>query len=186
MKRFIAIVSLLMIPSLAFCQYFELAPNGMVSSTENEKKFVVLEFPEKNQTELFDLAHSYIVSTFNSAKDVMSESRPNVLSVNAILPCIFKAGFNYDVLVSYKYSFTFKDGRVKVDFDVLSFSLPPQSKNPKFSIGLTASGFGSYGVFKKNGAVASAPTKNAIEDCANGLTKGLADALAEKNTDDDW
>jgi len=67
MKRFIAIVSLLMIPSLAFCQYFELAPNGMVSSTENEKKFVVLEFPEKNQTELFDLAHSYIVSKYSDA-----------------------------------------------------------------------------------------------------------------------
>lgn len=187
MKRFIVgTLLLLMVPSLAFCQYFELTPSGVMSSAGNGKTFVVLEFSEKSQTELFDLAHSYIVSTFNSAKDVMSESRPNVLSVNAILPCVFKAGFNYDVLVNYKYILTFKDGRVKVDFDVLSFSLPPQSKNPKFSIGLTASGFGTYGVFKKNGTVASAPTKNAIEDCANGLTKGLSDALAGKNTDNDW
>ncbi len=187
MKRFIVgTLLLLMIPSLACCQYFELTPNGVISSTGNEKTFVVLEFPDKTQVELFDLARSYIVSTFNSAKDVMSESRPNVLSVNAILPCVFKAGFNYDALVNYKYILTFKDGRVKVDFDVLTFSLPPQSKNPKFSIGLTASGFGTYGVFKKNGVVASTPTKEAIEECANSLTKGLFEALTEENMNNDW
>lgn len=186
MKKFIVGLVLLLTPCFAFCQYFELAPSGMVSAVDGEKHFVVLEFPGKTQKELFDLTRNYIVSTFNSAKDVMSESQPAILSVNAILSCTFKAGFNYDALVNYKYGLAFKDGRIKVDFDVLSFSLPPQSKNPKFSIGLVAAGFGTYGVFKKNGTVSSAPTKKAIEECANSLTKGLLDAISGKNGDNDW
>lgn len=186
MKKILLLVAFLVAPGLAFCQYFELTPEGMKSSVGDGKNFVVLEFPEKTQAELFDLARNYIVSAFNSAKDVMSESRPAILSANAILPCTFKAGFNYNALVSYKYGLAFKDGRIKVDFDVLSFSLPPQSKNPKFSIGLVASGFGTYGVFKKNGTVSSAPTKEAIEECANSLTKGLSDAISGKNVDNNW
>ena len=186
MKKIVLLVAFLVAPALAFCQYFELTPDGMKSSADDGKNFVVLEFPGKTQAELFDLARNYIVSAFNSAKDVMSESRPAILSANAVLPCTFKAGFNYDALVSYKYGLAFKDGRIKVDFDVLAFSLPPQSKNPKFSIGLVASGFGSYGVFKKNGAVSSAPTKEAIEACANSLTQGLSDAITGGNVENDW
>lgn len=186
MKKNILLLILLFAPALAFCQSFELTPDGVKSSADSGKDYIVLEFPGKTQTELFDLARNYIVSTFNSAKDVMSDSRPTVLSVNAVLPCVFKAGFNYDALVNYKYGLAFKDGRIKVSFDLLSFSLPPQSKKPKFTIGLVASGFGSYGVFKKNGTVSSVPTKEAIEDCANGLTTGLAEAIAGKGENNDW
>ncbi len=186
MKRFILEVALLIIPCFAFGQYFELTPNGMEVAAGTGKNSVILEFPGETQAELFDKACNYLVSTLPSAKDVLSESRPTILSVNAILPCTFKAGFNYDALVSYKYGLAFKDGRIKVDFDVLAFSLPPQPKNPKFSIGLVASGFGSYGVFKKNGVVSSAPTKDAIEEYANGLTKGLSDAISGKNMDNNW
>ncbi len=186
MRRFILEVALLIIPCFAFGQYFELTPNGMEAAAGTGKDFVVLEFPGETQAELFNKTRNYLVSTLPSAKDVLSESRPTVLSVNAVLPCTFKAGFNYDVLVSYKYGLAFKDGRIKVNFDVLAFSLPPQPKNPKFSIGLVASGFGSYGVFKKNGAVSSAPTKEAIEEHVNSLTKGLSDAIAGENMDNDW
>lgn len=186
MKNFIISFALLIIPSFAFCQYFELTPNGIESAAGDGKEFVVLEFPGKTQAELFDMARNYIVGTFNSAKEVMSESRPAVLSVNAVLACKFKAGFIYDVLVGYKYGMAFKDGRIRVDFDLLSFSLPQQSKKPKFSIGLVAAGFGTYGVFKKNGTVSSAPTKEAIQECANRLTKGLSDAISGVNVDNDW
>lgn len=88
--------------------------------------YLVLNFPDKSQSELFDAAHDYVVSSFNSAKDVMSESEPNVLSLKAAMPFKLSNGFvKYDAILNYKYNILFKEGRVRVEFHLLDFIVLP-------------------------------------------------------------
>lgn len=160
-------------------QYFTLTPNGMVNSADIEKRYVVLEFEGKTQAELFGKARSYFVSTYNSAKDVMSVSEPETISALA-------AFTSKSVVVNYKYVLTFKDGRIKVDFIV--GDMRPEDITANWKASLVRQDILSVGVFDKKGKPLSRqmPAKIDIEAQANNLTKGLVDAINGKTDETDW
>lgn len=180
MKKIVCALLLLFSPCIAFCQYFVLTPNGIRVDGKLEESYIVLNFSDKSQSDLYELAHGYIVSNFNSAKDVMSESSPNYITVNARFTFREKAVYNYQIDALYNYKLAFKDGKVKVEFVLADLDVPPQPHSKNFSFNLIAKGkaFGGYGVFSKKGDVASPNAKQAIEEFANALTKGLVDAIS--------
>lgn len=192
MKKLVLVTLFLFsLPYFVYCQYFELTPSGMKSLIEPEgADYLVLNFPDKSQSELFDAAHDYVVSSFNSAKDVMSESEPNVLSLKAAMPFKLSNGFvKYDAILNYKYNILFKEGRVRVEFHLLDFIVLPTNGNvPKFSFGLVRQNISMQGVFTKQGKiikVGGEDTKRTIEDYANRLTQGLAEAITGV-ANNDW
>ena len=188
-KQLVCSLILFLAPFFAFSQYFTLTPMGMkafpVESEKDCKDYIVLEFPGKTQTELYEVAHGYIVSKFNSAKDVMSVSEPNFITVNASFAFKTQAAYLYTIEACYNYKIAFKDGKIKVNFVLLDLHVPPQRHSQNFSFGLIAKGraFGGYGIFTKKGDVASLKAKEVIEGYANRLTRDMVNAIQDNN---DW
>ncbi len=179
MKKIILTLFLVVICGTASAQYFSLTSSGMVSKADSAKTYVVLEFPEKPQAELFDAAKSYIITAYNSAKDVMSTSETEKISVLAVF-------VDRGVLINYKYVLTFKDGKIKVDYIV--GDMRPEDLSATWKVSLIRPDVMSCGVFDKKGKPLSRqiPTKAGIEAHANNLTRELVDAINGDTTDEDW
>lgn len=183
MKKNICLLLLLTIQSLAFSQHFTLTPDGICSSTQSDKDYVVLEFPGKTQAELYEAAENFVVANYISAKDVISKSAPNIISAYAKFPFSFNDIFRRDVAMEYKYTLSFKDGKIKVEFSVLNFYFLGSGVKPKVGMSIVRSGIG-YGIFKKNGKVVIDTAKEDIENCANRSVESLIEAI--NGTNDEW
>ena len=165
-------------------QTFKLSPTGYVNADGSGKKYVVLEFSEKNQKELYDAVKSFIVTSYNSPKDVMSEAPPTNISITGV------SDFTYRMMgceVKYKVNFTFKDNRIKVDFLIVDLS--PSQLGATWTISLVggASIMDDHGIFKKNGEVRSKKAKERLEDIANDLISQLKNNInAPSELEEDW
>jgi hypothetical protein len=184
-KLFILLIVLVVFSNVSFAQFFKLTPDGIVNSTDSTKNYVVLDFPDKNQKELFDKAKIYIVGNYNSSKSVLSEASPDVLSVLANTDFTFKYIMNYSAWLKYKYTLTFKDEKIKVEFNIvdMGFNVP----NPKSTIGLIRNRSNNIeGIYDKKGEVSSQVSIDDIERYANYLTVSLNNAITGDSKKDDW
>ncbi len=187
MQKMIFGIALLLFPLLSFGQ-FRLTADGMVSADDPAKDYIVVEFPHKTQADLFDLTKSFLMQEFNSGGRVLSENAPSLLTAFGKASFEFNGRpVKYEAILSFKYTVAFKEGRVKISFDVADMAL----LNAKYDLALRRpSGFGGKmscaGVFNTNGKVFSQVSVDQIEAIANILTSRLIDAVNGVGADDDW
>lgn len=165
-------------------QFFELTPAGMINKADPTKSYVVLEFPGKKQQELFVAAKNFLVTSFNSGKEVMTVSEPDVISALATMIFPFKHGMNYEAFLKYKYSLTFREGKIKVDCLIVDTGLT--DFRPKWALSLVRQGMTVDGIFTKKGDVVSERSVIAIEGQINALNLGLSNAIYGANTPEEW
>ena len=102
----------------AKAQHFVLAESGLVPSSDNGAKFIVIEKNGESQKELFNQVKGFIVSSYVSPKDVMSENGEEMITLNGVsngdVEC--KKGFG---MLSFKTNYTivfmFKDGKIRIN-----------------------------------------------------------------------
>lgn len=96
-------------------QVFKLTPNGFVDAEDETKDYIVFNFDSKTKKEIFDLVNAKIVSIFVSAKDVISRSGEDVITINGITQkdISFNGAFNYTM--NYTLVLLFKDGKLRVN-----------------------------------------------------------------------
>ena len=100
---------------------FKLQPTGCFQ-TEDGKDFVVVEFEDKSADELYSMVKTNVMTTYNSPKEVMSES-DGVITIFAYEKNIWYAkslGATGLYDGNYKLIFRFKDGKVRVDAPSIS------------------------------------------------------------------
>lgn len=174
-----------MVTYAMYGQTFELTPAGYINADGSGKEYVVLDFPGKKQKELYDATKSFIVTSYNSPKDVMSEAPPSNISILGM------SDFTYRLMrcdVKYKINLTFKDNRMKVDFLIVDLS--PAQLGAKWTISLVGGAglMDDHGIFKKNGEVRSEKAKKRLEDLANGIVSDLKASVNKPSgiNDEDW
>ena len=96
-------------------QSFKLTPTGFVDSADETKDFVVLNFDNKSKKEIFDLVNAKVVSMYVSAKNVISYSGEDVITVNGVSTkdISFNKFFNYTM--NYTLVLMFKDGKLRIN-----------------------------------------------------------------------
>jgi hypothetical protein len=96
-------------------QSFKLTPKGFVDSSNETADFVVLNFENKSKKEIFDLVNAKVVSMFVSAKNVISYSGEDVITVNGVSTkdISFNSAFNYTM--NYTIVLMFKDGKLRMN-----------------------------------------------------------------------
>jgi hypothetical protein len=120
MKKILSIAILLLVTQLCFAQYFNLTPNGFVSS--DNKDFAVVDVPNVKQKDLYKNVLNAINSIFKNPQKGLSVVEGESISITAyedkVLPIKLSNGlgkeiFKYDL--SYKLTFLFKDGKIRIN-----------------------------------------------------------------------
>lgn len=172
MKRLL--LSLLMLTSITANAQFLLTSTGFVDSQNLNKSYVVLESSGKTQQELYVATKTFIISNYNSPKNVMSENLPFSLSIlgakDLVTPTL---GMPMEHELCYKIVFTFKDNRIKVE---------------PYLVSCTTAGGLDVVLFNKKGEARKVTQKllTAIQDHLNGIISSLKTSLEKQEQEEDW
>lgn len=187
MKRLILLLLFILSAHCGYSQFL-LTPEGFINESDESKNYVVLNFDGKNKEDLFKQAKNTITSYYNSPKDVLSESFPDMLSVSGYAPIKFNFGGMYgraEADLYYKITMSFKDEKVKIDFDILNLTHTQQDgQTRKIPIKTGVNG-STYGVYKKNGDLRDADAKKAIEQIPNRFIE-IYSSYGDQEKQDDW
>lgn len=103
-------------------QQFVLTPTGFVSSEDNSKNYIVLDFPSKSKNELYNMTLIYITKNYKSAKDVISKVENEVLTINAVSSAPIRRNSFQIFQNNYTVVISFKDGKIKIDSPVVNLT----------------------------------------------------------------
>ncbi|WP_300669599.1 hypothetical protein [Soonwooa sp.] len=179
---------LLLVPIMAISfmgnSQFKLTPENFVTEYDNTKNFIVLEFPDQTQKQLFDKTKMYIHSNFKNLKgDGYNEveygqiklRESAIAKVNKIL------GLATITYMINTYEINFKDAKIMIK---PTFEDAYVDDNYDSNIFLTG---GSVvlgkSIFKKDGKVWMEDLYNGITEKTNEFVNGLKSSIDKK---DDW
>tara|TARA_R100001530_G_scaffold130309_1_gene101155 strand:- start:440 stop:982 length:543 start_codon:yes stop_codon:yes gene_type:complete len=172
----------LIITSFAIAQKqsakFEASKDGFID-------YVVLEFDGKTANEIYSEIQKWAQYNIRNSKDAKySEIQDEYVAYSLFIDKAFKVDAFYGI--DYDLELRIKDGKLRVDLNVKSMPLDPNSTGADltFSKGLNS-------MFKNNGEPRSLKDRQlkrqAIEDFANGLVASINNAvLGKTDLKDDW
>lgn len=183
MKKFwVAFAAVLFFPVATRAQ-FHITPIGV--KAEDGKDYYVVEFDSMTRDELYSRAKRYVMTHFNSPNDVMSETKPEMLTIHSFHNPAFYAQTYPFLGKVYSSAFLtitlhFKDGRMRIDAPSASgISDPYVSVNKEMS--------GGIHMFKKNGAENEPKVIESFNRWINAQVSSIVGFISSEETgEDDW
>ena len=186
MNKIIAFFMVLL-PLMASAQYFELSPEGFVSTEDNTKDFIVIPM-EGSQAELYQKAKTAVTAMWKSAKDVMSFNEPDIIIVNG-----FDSGslwakhmgmtFVYDF--DYRLQLQFKDGKIRINAPGIDKAVNKKS-TLYLGKGKGSTMSGTMYVYNEKGELKQKQFKEQAEVFVNSIVQRFIDNVKGTSNDDDW
>lgn len=177
MKK-LASLFLLLIPYFGFSQFI-LTEDGLINKNDSTKNYVVLEFKGKTKEELFKLTKNVITKHYVSPKSVISESAPDIISINGRDEVPIKNIKLYMYDMRYVLLFSFKDEKIKIDFNIIKMNYLENNLYIKKPEGALI----SIGIYNKKGKLVYPEAKKHIESIPNIIIAKLKQGVS---TEEDW
>lgn len=173
-----------------FSQTMTLLPEGLRSSVDNTKSYVVVNADGMTAEKLYTNAYNYIQKAYVNPQAASAGNITNeYLSVNT-----YKGGishypnvmFKYPIDVTYSVMLTFKDNRIKIEFGNVQYNMiTGQPRALPFVI--CGSTMSSFPVYTKKGKLLRDDIKVDIERYFNAEIKRLSKAITTETTKkDEW
>lgn len=186
MKKIFYSLIALCLPMIASAQYFELAPVGFVSASDNSKKYIVLDFPGYSQQQLFDKIAAYLQT--NPSYDVALMPDDSRILISGATQTEALAGvFKRFYTTKYMIGLRFKDDRLRIDGPVVEEMV--SKDGIKLYTSQPQDGVDAYFVFSKDGKVKNAAAKTNLETFFNAFANNVVGAIKASDgneDDDDW
>lgn len=186
MKKIVALF-IVLLPFMASAQYFELSPDGFVSSEDNTKTFVVIPM-EGTQAELYQKAKTAVTAMWKSAKDVMSYNEPDIIIVNGFDSgslWMKRIGMKFVFDFNYRLQFQFKDGKIRIDAPAINEAVCKDSRL-YLEKGKGSAMSGTMYVFNEKGELKQKQFKEQAEHFVNGIVQRFIDNVKGTSNNDDW
>lgn len=171
----------LSICSLAFAQEFVLTPNNFVNKDDESKNYIVLDYPEVNQKQLYDKTKIFIQSKYENLKsDGINEVEYSFIKIRTTAPGT-RIGGSLMSLMMVVYELNFKDGKIMLK-PVLDHFDP--TKPTSSAVYLTGgNSFSGKSIFDKDGKIS---LKNYFESSNTNVNKFLIDLKEFLSKKEDW
>lgn len=192
MKK-VSLFFLTLLTAVVFGQSFILTPQNLVNSDDNSKSYLVLEFPEKKQAELFRAAKLFLNTKYNNPKFVTTEVENEQIVINASAPNAAKirAGIAFDI--NYNAAISFREGKIKIDLSIKDYERYTTvnkyggGREKDNLIGFDM-GISKTGIFSQKGKTISAKGKETTENFANNFVLDLKEGINKNlsSNDSDW
>lgn len=167
--------------SIAFnvhAQYFKVTPEGL-KDTNEDKTYVVLEFPNQTKEEVYTKTIKYIHQSFKNPEHVIKSDLKNEsvryvsYKVNGLR--VSNSGVKVPVDIKYSVQLEFKDNKVKFEITDQDFGM----------LKYTGNIWKSYPIWnEKNGKLRLEEEKNELENHFNTIAQQYVDFVSGKNNND--
>lgn len=167
------ILFFLLVSTYCFSQQFTLTPKGFSDSADDQKNYVVLDFPGKTKSEIYTATLLFLNKQFNNPNNVISAITNEQIVVNSIDSKAVLGDLDY----YYNDVYTFKDGKIKYE---------PTIKQLEFSQGYRKTVVplqGLNGIYSSTGEV-NKKIHPATEEYLNAKVLRLKDSIAKELNND--
>ncbi len=181
------ILFLILFLSISFCGYSQLCFNECkLKFSGDNPDYIVKEFNGVSAERLYADAKNYIVSTFKSPKNVLSESG-EILSINGVSngdAYIKYMGTKLRLIIDYTLIVRVKDGKIRIDVPVINRI---ETDTEPTQIVLMEKGrnqMRTFYVWKKDGEIRYKDFETTTLDYFNTFIDQLISSIG--NSDNDW
>lgn len=179
----IIILCLLLVFGISFSQEFILTPENFKSKDDNSKDYVVIEFPNYNQKELFDKTKMFITSNYRNLKnDGLNEVEYSQLKLRSRVVGTKVKLLGSESVGSYlttTYDINFKDGKIMIKPFFNDFEPEVKDGSKIFLVG--GSSYFGKSIFKKDGKIWLQNHYNAANEIVNNFVTDLKKSLTNSN-----
>lgn len=173
--------------TLSYGQKLLVTPNGLRDSSDNEKRYIVLNGEGKSSKQLFENALKYINKNYKSPNDVIKgktdgEYLKFITHISDFL-IVNNSGAKIKIDADYTIELNFKDGKVK--FEIISLDMYTQDGG-LYHVLFTGGAFEGYPIYNKKGELKRPETKTEIETFFNTTINSLSNFLFDKSDIDKW
>lgn len=168
---------------------FILTPNGF--TTHDNKDYIVYNFENKTQTELYNAALMSIGRTFVSPKDVISKVENKQINLVAYIPKGVSRTNYHKFDLTFNVVFEFKDNKIKINSpNIISIIYQMkylQQMYVKKEINLLAYFDGNeWTIYNSKDVVKLDMAKETLEATVNNLIENLINNIKQNSTNDNW
>lgn len=189
MKK-ILLMMVLMTLSVSAMAQLKLTPDGLINAENTEQDFIVLDFPDKTQAQLYSAVLVYLNSMYVSPKEVLSVVEGNSITVNGISrDAIYRKKNMTSTIPTFDINYTitilFKEGKIRINNPTINrMNISGSSGSEFYVVGANFLGT-KNGIFDSKGKVMFEETKASIEEFFNSYINGVKQCV-EKNETTDW
>ena len=179
---------ILFISIVSFGQTLEVSPNGLRSSNDPEKTYVVIKTDGFTSGELYENARKYIIQHYKNP-DYVARGAIDDEYINFVTHIPYIATVNNSGMAHIKYDATyrtelyFKDGKVR--YEIIEVKM--EQKNGTELKWRSTGGIVTFFIYNKKGKLKQPRAKQEIEDYFNNEIEKLTAYLTGKSKiDNDW
>lgn len=184
MRKTVSFLALLLTSICSNAQFC--LKEGGLYVCNSDKNYIVEEFPELSQDEIYKRAKTSLVLMYNSAKDVLSYEVNEAISIKGISTkdvFIKNMGVKGFVRVDYKINILFKEGKMRIDVP----SIELFTGNKQIPMYLIRGSAIDNCAFKKNGELRGEGLEESLTGFFNYMIKSLIENINSGNLmNDDW
>lgn len=179
----VLMASILAVISQSVAAQFSFTKDGMKSSEDKAKSFVVFDYGTKTKNDIYTKAITAVTGIYVSPKDVISKVENEAISINGILqdiPLGKKKALD-DLEMNYTLKLNFKDGKMRAEIFINKLQTS-YSELLKKRIDLAEREYGK--VFSSNGEPNYTLTIETIDVFFNGIMKKVGETIEGKENED--
>lgn len=173
----------------SFAQKVVVTPLGIVSESDSEKDYIVIEVPDKTAGELYNNALAYIQKNYKNPSEVLKAKVENDyirFDTHADRVFYLNAGLGTKNWgdINYTTQLDFKDGKIKISFPVID--LKPDAIEAQYDIGWKSEGMMNPGLYDKKGKLKQEEAKVAIELYFNTIILDIKSSVGNTQKKEEW
>ncbi len=160
---------------------FVLTPEGLINSENPDNNYIIYEFNEKSQQELFDAAMSYLFSYYVNPDVVLSSSEPHSITINALSENTIQIQKKLFADITYTISIQIKDNKIRINTPYIVSIIHDH-------IEYTIKGYMMFGhcVYSNKGKLINELAKQSIESFFNKYNTDLYKGILNSTNEDEW
>lgn len=186
-KHHILSLILLVACALPSKAQFSLTPMGFINPETPGKNYVVYEFPDKSQQEIYDAVVSYLYSIYVNPDVVLSLAPNSAITINALASEAVPINSLYSYNMRYTISLQVKDRRLRINAPSIVSMTQPYSGEEFYIVGFgPLQCFVFNGIFNKNGKLKNEKAFAAVQAFFNGYISNLINGTLSGADEEDW
>lgn len=167
--------------NMAMAQEFVLTAKNFVNKDDESKNYIVLEYPEMNQKQLYDKTKIFIQIKFENLKsDGLNEVEYSFIKIRTTAPGT-RIGGTLMSLMMVIYELNFKDGKIMLKPVLDHFDPTKPTSNTVYLTG--GNSFSGKSIFNKDGKIS---LKNYFEVSNTNVNKFLTDLKEYLTKKEEW
>lgn len=181
------VLLLMIVMSFPICGFSQLCfKECNIQFCENNPEYMVKEFQGLSAERLYGDVKNFIVSSFKSSKNVLSESG-EILSVNGVSyrdAYIKYMGTKLRLIIDYTLIVKVKDGKIRIDTPVINSIKTDTNPEQVVYVKKGSNSMRTFYVYKKNGDIRYKDFEPTVLDYFNKFINNLIAAIG--SPDNDW